>query len=371
MFYPAEQTERISAEQRILRSERSNGMNLCQYKSVSCIRCCLPHIGGDSHVEDSERERSASFGKGKFSGFFRHASRYLGPGSILMKFRNFHPLKDPQINASQYEDSFPDVGRKEMEKRFSERRRLFLDIYNPEQPRQTLLRYMKAAQENEGYRYRPAADAGPVSLFLAGSVPANHRQKGELPECQLLGFVDGKGRAGCMAHPLAETSCGFDGRDHAGFFHHTGCCKNVGCQASEEFRFLSASAVKIFDQAVAGMSWYEYSRHATSVLVYYLRSYDHLFQKLDIRAIPDATNLRRLVEFTNKLYDEWPLRTPGHDSDRMSSLDILLTDIPLPERITYIALDSRFKTDHFASQLRQARKHLEDSLELFARATNV
>jgi len=72
--------------------------------------------------------------------------------------------------------------------------------------------------------------------------------------------------AGCMAHPLAETSRGYDGRDQVGFFNHTCCCRDIGCEASQEFRFLSKSALKIFDKAVGGMSWYEYSRHSTSVL---------------------------------------------------------------------------------------------------------
>ena len=227
-----------------------------------------------------------------------------------MKFKNFNPLKDPKIEASQYEDSFPDVGREEMEKRFSERRDLFLDIYDREQPRQSLPQYMKAAQRNEGYTYKPEASTGLVSLFLGGSVPTKHLQKGELPECQLLGFVDGKRTVGCMAHPLAETSQGYDGRDQVGFFNHTDCCRNVGCEASKEFKFLSTSAMKIFDKAVDGMSWYEYSRHATSVLVYYLRSYDHILQRLDERELLDTLTLEQLVEFTNALYDEWPMRKP-------------------------------------------------------------
>jgi hypothetical protein len=115
-----------------------------------------------------------------------------------MNFKNFNPMSDPKIGASQYEDSFPDVGREEMERRFSERRDLFLDIYDPKQPRKSLSHYMRAAQTHEGYRYKHPANTGPGSLFIGGSVPANP-QKGELPECQLLGFVDEKRRVGCLA----------------------------------------------------------------------------------------------------------------------------------------------------------------------------
>ncbi len=353
-----------------MRSGKASDLSLCQYKNVSCVRCCLPHIGGDSHLEDSEEKRIALFNRSTLAYHFKYSGRYLGPGSIVMKFKNFNPLKDPKIEASQYEDSLPDVGREEMENRFSERRDLFLDLYDPEQPRQSLPQYMEAAQGNEGYRYKPAASSGLASLFLGGSVPTKRLQKGELPECQLLGFVDGKRTVGCMAHPLAETSRGYDGRDQVGFFNHTGCCRSVGCEASKEFTFLSASAMKIFDKAVDGMSWYEYSRHATSVLVYYLRSYDHILQKLDERELLDTLALEQLVEFTNTLYDEWPIRKPDWSvhhplnairvpETEMNLLDILSMDIPLAERMMYIALDTWFLQGHFAKQLQQARNHVE------------
>jgi hypothetical protein len=353
MYYSAEQEKRIHEEQEIMRSGKASDVSLCQYKSVSCVRCCLPHIGGDSHVEESRETQSERLPL---------VDRYLGPGQIVMKFKNFNPRKDPRIEASQYEDSFPDVGRDEMERRFSERRRLFLEIYDRARPRQSLPQYMAAAQRNEEYKYKPAANAGPVSQYLGGSVPAEPMQKGELPECQLLGFTDAKRSAGCLAHPLAETSQGYDGRDHVGFFHHSGCCRNVGCEASEEFRFLSTSALKVFDKAVEGMSWYNFSRHATSVLVYYLRSYDHLLQKLDEVHLLDAMTLPQLVHFTNTLYDEWPLRKREcllDVSARMNSIDLLSTDIPLAERMMYIALDTRFLRDHFAAQLLQARARIE------------
>jgi hypothetical protein len=195
-------------------------------------------------MEDSEETRIALFNKNRLAYSLKYSCRYLGPGNMLMKFRNFNPLKDPKIEASQYEGSFPDVGKEEMEKRFSERRALFMDIYDRKRPTESLPRYMKAVQIKEGYKYKPEASAGPASLFLAGSVPAKHVRKGELPECQLLGFVDGKRTAGCM-----------------------------------------------------------------------------------------------------------------------NSLDILSTDIPLAERIMYIALDTRLQQDRFAAQLQKARDHIEKCIE--------
>jgi hypothetical protein len=343
MRHSVEQQNRIYEELQILRTGEATDANLCQRGNVSCVRCCLPHIGGDAHIGDPGG-----------------STAYLGPGNLPMKFNNFNPLKDPRIEASQYEDSFPDVGRDEMERRFRERKGLFLEIYDPKAPRQSLPRYMKAAQENEAYKYQPDVSAGPVSLFLGGSVSAKRLHSGELPECHLLGFVDGQGRVGCMAHPLAETSRGYDGRDQVGFFHHTGCCDAVGCEASKEFRFLSASALKVFDKAVDGMSWYEYSRHATSVLVYYLRGYDCILQELDGKGFLDGLSLEKLVAFTNALYDEWPMREPG----RRHSPEILVTAIPLAERVLYIALGTRFLHGHWEAQLRHARESIEERIEM-------
>lgn len=356
MFYTMEEEKRIYTEQSITRPAEGAKVNLCQYKTFSCVRCCLPHIGEDSPVEVPKEEKSSY--------------RYLGPHGIVMEFTNFNPLKDPRIEASTYEDSFPDVGREEMERRFSERRRLFLAVYNREQPRQSLTLYMKAAQKNEGYRYQFEASAGPASQYLGGPALSKHLPQGELPECQLLGFVDGKKRVGCMAHPFAEISQGYDGRDQVGFFHHTGCCDSVGCEASKEFRYLSPSALEVFDKAVDGMSWYAYSRHATSVLVYYLRSYEGLIQRLAQRELWRSMTLRQLVRFTNSIYSEWPLRTPdSHGSpDRMNSLDILSTNIPLEERILYIALNTSFRPSNFAGQLQNARAYLQKQIEAFAQA---
>ncbi len=346
-----------------MRSGEGNEASLCQYRNVSCVRCCLPHIGGDSHLEDSGEKELHPINKNNVTPHPRESGRYLGPGNIVMKFRNFNPLHDPKFEASKYEDSFPDVGREEMERRFSERRKLFLALYDPEHPKQSLTQYMKTAQRHEGYRYKPEASAGPVSLFLGGSVPKHPRQ-GELPECQLLGFIDGNSRVGCMAHPLAETSHGHDGRDHVGFFNHTGCCNSVDCEASKEFRFLGKSAMKVFDKAVDGISWYEYSRHSTSVLVHYLRSYDPILQKLDERELLDTLTLAQVAGFTNTLYDEWPLRKPdgsanhtlNHDSAVMNSLDLLSADIPLDERILYVALDTWFSKNHFCRAVAAGQK---------------
>jgi hypothetical protein len=335
-------------------------------------------------MKDSRKKRTDLFNRNGFAHYRRSDEIYLGPHRLLMKFRNFNPLKDPKIEASQYEDAFQDVGREEMERRFSERRKLFLTIYDRRNPTASLPRYEKAAQVKEGYRYKPAARCGPVSLFLAGSVPAKPLCHGELPECQLLGFVDGGGRVGCMAHPLAETSQGYDGRTLVGFFNHTHGCASIGCEASKEFGYLSPSALKIFDRTVAGLSWYEYSRHATSVLVYYLRGYDHLLQMLDDRKLLDRQSLDQLVGFTNRLFDTWPLKHadrkapeslvktkaplsthPNHFSERMSSMEILSRDIPLRERILYLALDTWYRKDLFSAQLQQARDHLEKCMEKF------
>ena len=131
--------------------------------------------------------------------------------------------------------------------------------------------------------------------------------------------------------------------------------------------------MKIFDKAIDGMSWYEYSRHAISVFVYYLRSYDHLFQSLDERELLDTLTFEQIVEFTNAVYDEWPIRKPdwsvhphlGYDSDHMNSLDILSTDIPLVERMMYISLDTWFVQDHFAAQLQKVREYIKGRIEGF------
>ena len=111
------------------------------------------------------------------------------------------------------------------------------------------------------------------------------------------------------------------------------------------------------------MSWYEYSRHATSVLVYYLRGYEYIIQLLKDVGRADIPTLSRLVEFTNELYDNWPLRNhekvaddeANPDSDQMDSLEILSIDIPLTERMFHIAIGSELCRDSFAARLNEAR----------------
>jgi hypothetical protein len=83
MFYSAEQEKRILAEQEIMRSGEATDVSLCQYKNVSCVRCCLPHIGGDSHMEDSEEKRAALFKRSNPAYHPKYSGRYLGPGNIL------------------------------------------------------------------------------------------------------------------------------------------------------------------------------------------------------------------------------------------------------------------------------------------------
>ena len=376
IYGSADCEKRIMAEQSIMRSGAVANVNLCQYGNLSCVRCCLAHIGGDSPIyigddvsdtDDSSARRAAGCAEDD-------TDRYLGPSGIVMKFRNFNPRKGPRMEASQYEDSFPDVGREEMERRFATRRALFLNLYDRSHPEQTLRKYMQAAWKNEGYRYRHEADAGPFSMYIGGTISTRQLQSGELPECHLLGFLDDeKTRVGCMAHHLTAMSQGYDGRDRVGFFHNSGCCEGVGCEASREFRYLSAAARKIFNRAVEGMSWYEYSRHATSVLVYYLRGYECVIQLLKDVARADIFTLPQLAEFTNDLYDNWPLRNhakiadydANSRSDRMASLEILSSDIPLTERIFHIAIGSELCRDSFVAQLNEARVFIEQRIVSF------
>jgi hypothetical protein len=51
----------------------------------------------------------------------------------------------------------------------------------------------------------------------------------------------------------------------------------------------------------------------------------------------------------------------------LNSLDILSADIPLAERIMYIALDTRFLQDRFSMQLKLARDHVKKKVTAFAR----
>ena len=368
IYGSVEHEKRIMDKQSIMRSGTVANVNLCQHGNFSCVRCCLAHIGGDSPVDVFDVDDSAA-GCAEDD-----TDRYLGPGGTLMKFRNFNPRTGPRMEASQYEDAFPDVGREEMERRFATRRALFLNLYDRARPEQTLQQYMQMAQKSEGYRYRHEADAGPFSMYIGGTVSARQLQSGELPECHLLGFLDDeKAGVGCMAHHSTAMSRGYDGRDRVGFFHNSGCCESVGCEASREFRYLSAAARKIFDHAIEGMSWYEYSRHATSVLVYYLRGYEYIIQLLENMVHATPPTLSCLVGFTNDLYDNWPLRNPEKTADhgansssgRMDSLAILSTDIPLTERIFHIAIGSEFHRENFAVRSSEARAFVKQRIVSF------
>jgi hypothetical protein len=96
-------------------------------------------------------------------------------------------------------------------------------------------------------------------------------------------------------------------------------------------------------------------------------------QRLDKRGILDTLTLKQLVDFTNSLYDKWPIGKPDwsvrlyleSDSDRMNALELLSTNTPLAERIMYIALDSWFMQDHFDIQLQQARNFIERRIETY------
>ena len=80
----------------------------------------------------------------------------------------------------------------------------------------------------------------------------------------------------------------------------------------------------------------------------------------------DTLALDQIAGFTNRLYDAWPIGKPDESvHPPMNSLEVLSTDIPLAERIMYIALGTWFQQDHFMLQLQQARDHLERQIEAF------
>ena len=62
---------------------------------------------------------------------------------------------------------------------------------------------------------------------------------------------------------------------------------------------------------------------------------------------------------------EFLAKTEVPASDRMTSLEILSKEIPLPERIMHIALDPWYRKDCFSAQLQQARDHLEKYIDAF------
>jgi len=308
MMYTNEQAEKIKRHLKELHSSEENDVSLCQYNGSSCVRCCLPHIGGDSTHELSKDERTKLFNKDNLAYRIRYENRYVGPKGILMKFNNFHPIKEPGFEVSHYEDSFEDEGQEEIEKNFSRRRKLFLKMFNPKEPDSSIAKYERKTKKEEGYRYKPSEGESLATLFFGGSIPQKNCGKGEAAECHLLGFLDEeKKEAGCLAHPFAPNTQGYDGRDKAGFFHNDSCSR-CSCTWSEEFRYLSDSARKVFERATNGMSWYDHSRHGTAVLVAYLRSYDNIIQMIDKKGKLDKMSLENLVEFTNNIFDNWPLK---------------------------------------------------------------
>lgn len=294
MLYSAEQVEHIKEMKKALHASEPKGISLCQYNGVSCVRCCLPHIGGDSIREEVLEGEKQSV----------NYDRYLGPGEILMKFNNFHPMSPPEFEISHYEDSFEDAGKEENEMRFARRRELFFEVFDPQKPEVTLASYVNQIQAEEGYCHDPESDSAEAlfHVYFPGSIDTKGKG-GELPECHLLGFIDDQ-TVGCLGHPAAEHMQGFDARQDFGFFKTDSCVK-CSCDWSEEFQYLSDSALKVFDKAIEGMSWYDYSRHGTAVLVAYLRSYDHIMQKLDEKDLLEDISLQQIAELTNNLYENF------------------------------------------------------------------
>jgi hypothetical protein len=307
MFYSEEEARKIDKEIEIIHTSEKRELSLCQYNSLSCVRCCLPHIGGDYPKGISIEETYKLINNDKKKWFGELLNQYIGPNGIKLKFSNIHPLVSPGIVASHYENSFEDVGKKEMEKRFKRRRELFITKYNPKNARKTLENYMSAIKKEEKYSFKHDINSGFFTMFFGGD---NHVEKDHLPECQLLANVGDK--KGCLAHPQAPESKGVDGREIAGFFKKTDSCTRANCGWSEEFKYLSDSALKVFDKAIEGMSWYEYSRHSTAVMVAYLRVYDFLFEQMDAQGKLENKSLDELIKFTNELANNWEFKKPVH-----------------------------------------------------------
>jgi len=229
MIYTKEEMENHKKTLDMLHSTKTSGFSLCQYKNLSCVRCCMPHIGGDSHMEDSADARLKLFNENYSAYYQRYGDRYVGPNGAIMKFVNFHPFKQPNFEVSHYEDSFKDAGREEMEKRFSRRRELFLEMFDIKKPKESLRKYAAKIHHEEGYNYKPEPFRSFGALILGGSVHIPKNEKGKLPECHLLAFLDENKKAGCLAHPLAETSKNLIGlKEVFSYFaiSHTSCMRN-------------------------------------------------------------------------------------------------------------------------------------------------
>lgn len=309
MMYSKTQYERIIKLTEIIHSTPKRDISLCQYDGLSCVRCCLPHIGGDfpRGIPEGELSEILKNDKARWYGEFEH--QYVGPKGIKMKFISVHPRIGPGMEASHYEDSFQDVGQQEMERRFERRREKFTKIYDPQKAAETLDRYIHEIQEEEGYSFKTDRGLGLFTLFFGGNIPV---KEGNLPECQLLAYAGNE--VGCLAHPLSPESKGIDGRELAGFFKNTDSCRISGCEWAKEFPYLSDSALRVFKKATEGMSWYEYSRHSTAVLVAYLRAFDFLLEMMDKRDKLESKSLDEVVEFTNDLFDNWEFPRPVHFS---------------------------------------------------------
>ena len=295
MFYSQDQVEAMEQYEKQLHDLSNNGASLCQFKGRSCVRCCMPHIGGDSHLFDHDADNRSN-----------NVYRYLGPDGLLMQFNNFLVRGNPSFSVSKHEDSFEDVGKEEMERRFRERTQLFQEIFDPEDPLKSLQEYEEKIKEISGYSYKSTKEnmAGQMAaMFCGGSVRFD--EKAALPECFLLGVLSDEKSIGCLGHPKANN--GFEGRKEAGYFRNSSC-SGCSCTISKEFGYLSDVALEIFDNATKNMSWYEYSRHSTAVLVSYLRAYDYLLQKMAEKIDVVSLPLSELTLLINRFYDQWSFR---------------------------------------------------------------
>ncbi len=307
MFYSEEEAQKKDKEINIIHTSEKRELSLCQYNSLSCVRCCLPHIGGDYPHGINDKELYTILNNDKKKWRTEFENQYVGPKGIRLKFVNIHPLVSPGMVASHYENSFEDIGKEEMEKRFKKRREVFLKKYNPKNANKTLESYMNAIKKEEKYSFKKEdIGSGLFTLFFGGD---NHVDPKHLPECQLLANVGDK--KGCLAHPLAPESQGIDGRELVGFFKKTDSCTKASCNWTEEFKYLSDSALKVFDKAIQGMSWYEYSRHSTAVMVAYLRVYDFIFEKMDTQGKLENKSLEELTQFTNEVSNKWKFSKPS------------------------------------------------------------
>jgi len=349
MMYSNEQVKRIDAIREIIHSSEKKEISLCQYNKLSCVRCCLPHIGGDSSQGLPPNKLEEIQNKDKQKWFREFENQYVGPNGTKLKFISIHPRVEPKIEVSHYENSFQDVGKDEMEKRFKKRRNVFLGKYDPNNAHKTLEEYITSIKKEEKYSYKENNNTGFFTLFFGGDIPV---KKNNLPECHLLANIGD--RVGCLGHPLAPESKGVDGRELVGFFKETDSCRRASCEWTKEFQYLSNSALKVFQKATKGMSWYEYSRHSTIVMVAYLRAYDFLFEMMDKQGKLDNQPLDKLFEFTNKLSDNWEFKSPKH-TYKSTEKDWIIPKHYAPGRI----VATRKNTDILVGTFEEYNKYKE------------